>query len=110
MLPSGWTLIGDLGKFVPCSPQRFVVSSTDHVVAGAPQLADFEPRSHQAAALRSEVEFTVLGSAGEVVSVTLVSPGATPLEGKVVVVVVTIGGTGSATVMCAAKTCMQQPA
>ena len=50
MLRSGWTLLGDLRKFVPLSPQRFVVADAD-----APS----------ATALR----FQVLGSAGEAVPV-----------------------------------------
>lgn len=106
--------MGDLSKFVPCSPQRFVVPSVDPALAGAPQLADFAPgwTSHLAAAKLPELMFTVLGSAGEKVPVTLVappSPGGTPLEGGIVVVVVTVGGAGSATVICAAQVCRQQP-
>ena len=77
MLRSGWTLLGDLRKFVPLSPQRFVVADAD-----APS----------ATALR----FQVLGSAGEAVPVTVVAP-----SEVVRVVQVTLGPGGSATVRCA---------
>lgn len=37
---SGWVLIGDLNKFIPCWPQRFVVLVRDSIIAGAPRNQD----------------------------------------------------------------------
>lgn len=76
VLPSGWVLLGDLRKLVPLSPQRFVVTAAD---AASPEM----------------LRFRVIGSAGDAVPVTLVTPG----QG-VRVVNVTVGPKGSTAVSC----------
>ena len=99
VLHSGWVLLGDLSKYVPCSPQRFVAPSQDPLRANAPREADF--------ASGAELEFTVIGSQGEFVPVTLIAPSSSGnvLEGTVVVLNVTIGQQRSAAVSCAAGRC-----
>ena len=96
---SGWVLLGDLSKYVPCSPQRFVAPSRDPVRANAPRETDFTSGA--------ELEFNVIGSQGEVVPVTLIAPSSSGnvLEGIVVVLNVTIGQQRSAVVSCAAGRC-----
>ena len=110
VLSNGWTLLGDLRKLVPCSPQRFVApSDTDAphdddltAVGGSTNDAD-----------GAELAFTVLGSMGEVVEVTVVAPpaasGSAALEGTVIVVDVTIGDSGEAKVVCAKGACSSPP-
>ena len=88
VLSSGWTLLGEMSKFVPCSPQRFVALSS----AGAPRAVDLT---------RSGADLTVrvLGLAGENVEVTLVAPSrsaSSPLDGTIVVLEVEIGSQGEA--------------
>jgi hypothetical protein len=96
VLSSGWTLVGDLSKLVPCSPQRFVAPSTRTL--GAP--LDTDLTGDTVAGLK----FTVLGSPKEKVSVTVVAPskaGMPVLDGRVMVVDVAVGTNGEATVQCA---------
>lgn len=106
ILGNGWTLLGDLSKLVPCSPQRFVAPS----VAAAPSDADL------ASVAGHGLTFTVLGSAGELVAVSVVAPSkkiGSPLEGTVVVIDVVIGRGGSAKVECETSlpvpTCVSVP-
>ena len=96
VLSSGWTLVGDLSKLVPCSPQRFVAPSTRSL--GAP--LDTDLTGGTAAGLK----FTVLGSPKEKVSVTVVAPpkaGKSALDGHIMVVDAVVGTNGEATVQCA---------
>ena len=76
VLPSGWAVLGDLRKLVPLSPQRFVVTAAD---AASPEM----------------LRFRVIGSAGDAVPVTVVTPG-----GGVRVLNVTVGPKGSTAVSC----------
>ena len=98
ILESGWTLLGDLRKLVPCSPQRFVAPSA----TAAPTDADLQGAGGGGGTV-SSVAFTVLGSVGESVAVTVVSPpesAVSPLDGTVVVIDVVIGRLGSTEVKC----------
>ena len=52
ILPNGWVLLGDLSKFVPVSPQRFV---------------------EQTAEFAADFSFLVIGADAEIVSVSLVA-------------------------------------
>eukprot|EP01052_Picozoa_sp_SAG31_P041356 SAG31_NODE_6249_length_2103_cov_0.889721_2_plen_338_part_00 len=90
ILASGWTLIGDMTKFVPCSPQRFVAQSS----ASMPKDTDFGAGG---------LVFTVLGSENEVVPVTVVTPAKAPLDGIVLVFDVVIGHVGSTEVRCESR-------
>jgi len=103
VLSSGWVLLGDLRKFVPCSPQRFVAPSVVGELDGAPRDADL------VGGTASGLEFTVLGAASELVLVWLVTPGlseASPssappaLRGRILVVEVRVGSSGRAAVAC----------
>ena len=103
---SGWTLLGELGargKIVPVSPQRFVAPST----ADAPRAADL-------AFGNRGLRVTVIGAAGEDVTVTLVGPApardASPLDGRIVEVSLTLGRAGRAEVRCAGAACEVQHA
>jgi hypothetical protein len=102
VLSSGWTLIGDLSKFVPCSPQRFVAPAQDASRDGALQERDLINAA-------GTLEFVVLGSVGEKVPVTIV-PG-TPFVGgsrmgnTVLVVDVVVGADGRSNVSCTAGRC-----
>lgn len=97
VLSSGWVLLGDLRKLVPCSPQRFVAAST----APAPRDTDFTRDN--------ELAFTVIGSPAEEVPVTIVTPprekGRSALEGSVIVLNLTIGVSGTVKVVCAKRMC-----
>ena len=102
VLHSGWTLLGELDKLVPCSPQRFVAPSD----AAAPRDGDFA--TEQGDGFRVEVR----GVPGERVAVTLVAPaerGASPLQGKLVVVEGAMGRRGSATLQCERGACTLLP-
>ena len=95
VLSTGWTLLGDLTKLVPCSPQRFVAPGT------LDALLDVDLTGAAAA----DLAFTVLGSPGEKVPVTVVAPStdaAAPLAGTIVVVDVVVGAGGAAKVECLA--------
>jgi len=115
VLSSGWTLVGDLSKFVPCSPQRFVAEAVDRTLAGAPHDRDLTGRggdvSRGSGGVEGSLAFSVIGSVGEVVQVTVVAPpadaSASPLDGKVVVVPVTIGASRRAEVTCMSGKCKQ---
>ena len=104
-----------MGKLVPCSPQRFVAPST----ASAPRAADLLTGSGDEFGLA----FTVLGSAGEQVAVTVAAPPylrgagaqaaagaaapagvASPLDGTILVTEVVLGPRGSARVVCTVAT------
>jgi hypothetical protein len=105
VLSSGWVLVGDLTKFVPCSPQRFVAASKDARRAGALHEQDLTPTN------AGVLEFVVLGSVGEKVPVTVVSPPAVAgrsggvMGGVVLVVDVVVGAGGSSKVSCATGRC-----
>ena len=109
LLPSGWVLLGELGaggnagKYVPASPQRLLMGEDD---------------ARDGVVLR----FGVLGAAAEAVQLTLVAPaavlatsatparahdneGASPLDGVVVVLRLTLGASGAANVSCAVDAC-----
>ena len=112
LLPSGWVLLGELGgagrrgRYVPASPQRLLMGDAD---------------AHDDAALR----FGVVGAAAEAVQLTLVAPaiamatsattatstrigdaeGASPLDGLIVVLHLTLGASGAANVSCVVDAC-----
>ena len=94
VLRSGWALLGDLHRYAPVSPQRFVASS-EH---GAPRHDDFATSS------ASGFTVDVLGVAGERLNVTLVAPAAAadegPLDGMVVVIEVSMGDATRRTLAC----------
>ena len=103
VLDSGWTLLGDLSKVVPVSPQRFVAEAG----GAAPQEADL------ALAGGKGLQFSVIGASGEVVNVTLVAPpkvdGRRVLDGVIVEVQVRLGEAGRAEVRCEKDACAVQP-
>ena len=103
VLDSGWTLLGDLSKVVPVSPQRFVAEAG----GAAPQEADL------ALAGGKGLQFSVIGASGEVVNVTLVAPpkvdGRRVLDGVIVKVQVRLGEAGRAEVRCEKGACAVQP-
>eukprot|EP00912_Choanoflagellata_sp_UC4_P000323 UC4_evm4s197 len=70
ILENGWVLIGDQSKFIPCSPQRFVaVGSSD------------APREKDMMTFGAKLRVHILGSPGEKVPVTVISPGSRAGEG-----------------------------
>ena len=131
VLSSGWALIGDLTKFVPCSPQRFVAPSS----RAAPRDSDMAARTVArtvaggngsfVAAAAAGLQFTVIGTEGEQLFVTVVVPptrttldetqtrrsarGAQGSErssvGTILVVDVLLGASGQADVTCAGVRC-----
>ena len=95
----GWTLVGDMTKFVPCSPQRFVAPASAH----APRAKDFDLGS-------GGLRFIVLGSPNESVMVTVVAPpgiSSSPLDGTIIVIKVQVGDSGATEVECATNNCKQ---
>lgn len=104
VLSSGWALLGELDKIVPCSPQRFVAPSS----AGAPRDADLTAGDEVGLAFR------VLGSPGESVAVTVVAPplhmAASPIDGRLIVLELTVPSSGEARVECtnAPASCAQR--
>lgn len=104
VLSTGWVLVGDVSKFVPCSPQRFLAPATNLARGGAPQDNDLHPTRDFA------LEFVVLGSVDEVVPVTVIAPapaGQHTLDGKVLVYDVVVGTTGSTAVACKEGQCRE---
>ena len=98
VLSSGWTLVGDLSKLVPCSPQRFVAPSTRAL--GAP--LDTDLTGDSAAGLK----FTVLGSPKEKVAVTVGAPpkaGKAALDRHIMVVDAVVGTNGEARAQASAN-------
>ena len=69
---SGWALLGDLTKYVPVSPQRFSHVACSHTGLTA----------------------TVMGTAGEVVPVTLLQPSGSSAAATVLIVDVTLPASG----------------
>ncbi len=109
VLSSRWTLLGDLTKLVPCSPQRFVSESLLGVHHGTNRVS-----ADGALAAEAGLSFTVLGSAGERVPVTVVAPPTvesedrtTPLAGTIIVVDVVVAASGETKVECANASCTQ---
>lgn len=78
LLKNGWVLLGDLTKIVPLSPQRIVVTDTQ-------------------AAATTELQFTVIGSSGEIVPVTVATPSS---DQTIHVFKVEIGTNNSTSVTC----------
>jgi hypothetical protein len=83
VLESGWTLLGELIKFVPVSPQRLV-------------LADSSSDGTDDALL----SFGVLGASGEMTRVAMVTP-----QSRILWLNITLGSSGAATVQCTSVTC-----
>lgn len=105
---------------MPCSPQRFVApaaaaGSTTASPFDADLLGQTASDDGGTRADESSLAFTVLGSVGESVKVTVVSPSKTTsaLDGTVVVIDVVIGRSGSTAVKCdatmPAPTCVCVP-
>lgn len=113
VLADGWVLVGELSKFVPVSPQRFLVYDNSSSVSsvGNDTASD--------ACLPKEITvggrglaFRLLGSPGEKVSVVVVAPAQTELgdaaeraavraiQGTVLVLRVVIGQASVAEVVC----------
>jgi hypothetical protein len=116
VLSSGWTLLGELNKLVPASPQRLLAKGD----ADAPSDADLRCTHTDDAGAddargdgargdgAGDVCFDVMGASGEEVALTLVAPppaNATPLDGLIVEVRVTLGPSARAHVRCAAGAC-----
>lgn len=117
VLPSGWVLVGELGKFVPVSPQRFLVHDNSSHASGTDMGSD-ACRPREITNGGAGLAFGLLGSHGEAVSVTVVAPAprtdsngmalsaaARAMAGTVLVVETTIGASGKADVVCAASAC-----
>jgi len=136
ILSTGWTLLGDLTKLVPVSPQRFVARPPGEPAASAPrdkdlarwrqpQLQDLE-RTRDGdddgpSRLEGGVAFTVLGAPGESVEVSLVAPPPDgsprsgglgrrpdPLDGQIVKLALEVGPGGTTNVECFRGGCMVQ--
>eukprot|EP01043_Picozoa_sp_COSAG02_P038845 COSAG02_NODE_3026_length_7517_cov_4.200593_4_plen_981_part_00 len=93
ILSSGWTLLGELSKFVPVSPQRIVLSDSRHVDYGM-------DADSNGVIVDEPLAFDVIGASGEHVSLAVVTP-----QSRVLWVKLTIGSTGVATVHCASASC-----
>ena len=104
ILSTGWALLGELGKVVPVSPQRFVAPGDGEAPRDTDLLLD-----------GGGLKFIVLGSPGEVVTVTLAAP--SPVQqpaaaaaaaggGSIVVLTVRFGPSqSSALVSCRHSSC-----
>ncbi|CAE8598043.1 unnamed protein product, partial [Polarella glacialis] len=79
VLSSGWTLLGDLSKFVPVSPQRFVMAESQE----------------------TGLRFDVIGHPGEVVPVSMVTE-----TGIVLVWDIHVTSTGKTSVACSEGRCV----
>eukprot|EP01051_Picozoa_sp_SAG22_P002759 SAG22_NODE_126_length_18820_cov_10.207788_6_plen_395_part_00 len=99
VLASGWSVMGELGKIVPVSPQRLVLTHANQVSvsAAAPGGVDYGTElGHGHGSATDELAFDVLGSVGEAISIALVTP-------KGVVQWVHVAG--AATVRCNEEAC-----
>ena len=99
VLSNGWALLGELNKFVPCSPQRFVVQPS-HPASGGLQEVDMWDSN-------TALHFVVIGARGENVQVSVVAP--TPggaSAGTVVLVDVVLGDSGHMGVSCSLGQCI----
>ena len=107
VLASGWVLIGELEKFVPVSPQRFVVHDNSSKTVDT---ASDACRPQEVMVSGKGLAFAVLGSPGEIVTVTVVAPAlayeiketkaARAMAGTLLVLGVAIGADGRADVVC----------
>jgi hypothetical protein len=95
VLSSGWTLVGELGKFVAVSPQRLTVASS-----GSEGRVLREEHFRCAEEPAVELQFEVIGAPSEEVAVHLVAP-----NQRVVVIELTLGTSGLAAVQCAENAC-----
>ena len=98
VLASGWTVMGELGKIVPVSPQRFVLTHAN-VSVSAGGGVDYGTELGRGSAI-DELVFDVLGSIGEVISIALVTPRG---------IVLWVDVTGAATVRCGDEACKASP-
>ena len=96
VLASGWTILGELAKFVAVSPQRLALPQETNIApaAGPPGMDAMRVPG-------SELAFDVIGAAGEKVELALVTPSDT-----VVWVDVELGSTGRSSVRCSDGGCV----
>jgi hypothetical protein len=99
VLASGWTVMGELGKIVPVSPQRLVSTHANQVPVSAPGGVDYGTELGHGS-VTDELVIDVLGSVGEAISIAVVTP-----EG----VVQWVNLTGAATVRCNEEACKASP-
>ena len=99
VLASGWTVMGELGKIVPVSPQRLVLTHANQVSVSAPGGVDYGTELGHGS-VTDELVIDVLGSVGEAISIAVVTP-----EG----VVQWVNLTGAATVRCNEEACKASP-
>lgn len=118
VLPSGFVLIGELSKFVPVSPQRFLVHDNTSSAVGDDDTASDACRLQEITKNGADLAFSLVGSHGEVVSVIVVAP-APPINsdgvprsaasramaGTVLVVKATIRSSERVDVICAKGAC-----
>lgn len=95
VLSSGWTLLGELSKFVPVSPQRLVLRDSGGHSDSLSNAVD----SNEVAS-NTTLSFDVIGANGEQVSLAFVTP-----QSHVLWLSLTISSTGTATVICSGVRC-----
>lgn len=120
VLAGGWALLGEQDKYVAVSPQRFATARAVGFMAGDDGTSDAMVEAELQPTGGEGLSFTVLGAAAETVSVSVLAPMAADLTemrtgeqrlvaamaGKVLVLNVTLGVDGRATVACSNGECV----